>query len=254
MKNLALALLAILCCCCQKPNAQNMNRSEKYQTRDGKEITFHFYGHASLSIETDGKFLYFDPVSQYGDFSKGPKANVLFITHCHFDHFEADAIDALSTKSTTILIDSTSAATMKGRAAKESTVKVMAPGNTADILDGIHVEAIPAYNMTEGHLQFHPRVRKDCGYILTIGGSRILIAGDTENTPELKALKNIDIAFLPVNQPYTMTVDQALDVIKAIRPKIFYPYHYGGTKTKTDMKRLETEAKVYTDVRIKGME
>ena len=97
-------------------------------------------------------------------------------------------------------------------------------------------------------------MRKDCGYILTIGRSRILIAGDTENTPELKALKNIDIAFLPVNQPYTMTVDQALDVIKAIRPKIFYPYHYGGTKTKTDMKRLETEAKVYTDVRIKGME
>ena len=99
----------------------------------------------------------------------------------------------------------------------------MRPGSVATPRDYLKVEAVAAYNTTDGHLQFHPKDREDCGYILTLGGSRIYIAGDTEPTPELKALKNIDIAFLPVNQPYTMTVDQAVEAVKAIRPTIFYP-------------------------------
>lgn len=84
-----------------------------------------------------------------------------------------------------------------------------------------------AYNTTEGHLQFHPREREDCGYVLTLGGTRVYIAGDSEPTPEMRSLEWIDIAFLPVNQPYTMTVDQAAEAVRALRPAIFYPYHYG---------------------------
>ena len=111
-----------------------------------------------------------------------------------------------------------------------------------------------AYNTSQGHTQFHPRDREDNGYILTIGGTRIYIAGDSENTPEMKALRNIDIAFLPVNQPYTMTVDQAVDAVKAIRPTIFYPYHTGETEVKTDLDRLQRELEGVTEIRIRPME
>ena len=116
------------------------------------------------------------------------------------------------------------------------------------------MEAVPAYNTSEDRQQFHPREREDCGYVLTIGGTRIYIAGDGENTPEMKALHGIDIAFLPVNQPYTMTVDQAVDAVKAIRPAIFYPYHYGEVEEKTDIDRLSRELTDITEIRIRPME
>ena len=99
-----------------------------------------------------------------------------------------------------------------------------------------------------------PKEREDCGYILTIAGLRIYIAGDTEDTPEVLALHDIDAAFLPVNQPYTMTVDQAVRAVKAIRPHIFYPYHYGEVDEKTDIDRLKRELEGVTDVRVFPME
>lgn len=112
----------------------------------------------------------------------------------------------------------------------------------------------PVSRTSEDRQQFHPREREDCGYVLTIGGTRIYIDGDGENTPEMKALHGIDIAFLPVNQPYTMTVDQAVDAVKAIRPAIFYPYHYGEVEEKTDIDRLSRELTDITEIRIRPME
>jgi Predicted Zn-dependent hydrolases of the beta-lactamase fold len=120
----------------------------------------------------------------------------------------------------------------------------MVPGDMTSIKKGINVNAIAAYNFTKGHTQFHPKERKDCGYLFTIWKTRIYVAGDSENTPEMKALKDIDVAFLPVNQPYTMTVEQAADAIKAIRPKLFIPYHYGNVKEKTDIDKLIKETKI----------
>ena len=96
-------------------------------------------------------------------------------------------------------------------------------------LDDIKVEAVPAYNTTEGHLQFHPKGR-DNGYILQLDGLRIYIAGDTEDIPEMANLRNIDIAFLPCNQPYTMTIDQLTAAAKVIKPKVLFPYHYSDTR------------------------
>jgi len=117
------------------------------------------------------------------------------------------------------------------------------------------VEAVAAYNTSEGHTKFHPKEREDCGYVITLNsGTRIYIAGDTEPTPEMMALKDIDIAFLPVNQPYTMTVEQAVEAVKAIRPKIFYPYHYGEVEQKTDLEQLKRELEGVTDVRVFPME
>ena len=231
-------------------------------TRDGMQITITFFKHASLSVETGGKYIYVDPVSGYADYAALPKADVVLITHSHYDHLDVAAVEAIQTPQTEILCDRTSAE------AFEMNCYTMRPGSVATPRDYLKVEAVAAYNTTDGHLQFHPKEREDCGYVLTIGGSRIYIAGDTEPTPELKALKNIDIAFLPVNQPYTMTVEQAvalmccmaqsllpgLEAVKAIRPTIFYPYHYGEVEEKTDIDRLARELEGVTEVRIRPME
>jgi hypothetical protein len=131
----------------------------------------------------------------------------------------------------------------------------MTPGLKAQPWEGLIVEAVAAYNTTEGHTDFHPKAREDCGYVLElVTGLRIYIAGDTEPTPEMMALKDIDVAFIPVNQPYTMRVDQAVEAVKAIKPKIFYPYHYGEVEEITDIERLKRELEGVTDVRVFPME
>ena len=221
--------------------------SDTYTTRDGSTVKLMFFGHASIAFETGNKYIYVDPVGMYADYSKLPKADIILITHSHPDHLDAKVIEQLSKSTTSILCDSISNEKIhKGHVVK--------PGDNLTILHNIPLEVISAYNITSGHLQFHPKENKNCGYLLTIGDSRIYIAGDSENTAEMKALKNIDIAFLAVNQPYTMTVDEAVDAIKAIRPKIFYPYHYGETNVKTDIERLSKEAGVYSEVRIRPLE
>ncbi len=136
----------------------------------------------------------------------------------------------------------------------EREVLMMSHGSEVKPIDGVKVEGIAAYNITSDRLQFHPHEREDCGYIFTVCGTRIYVAGDSENTPELKSVKNIDIAFLPVNQPYTMTVDQAIDAVKAIRPRIFYPYHFGGVEAVTDIDALVKGLEGVCDVRVRDME
>ena len=124
---------------------------------------------------------------------------------------------------------------------------VLANWEGMDVCEGIHVDAVPAYNITEGHLQFHPQGR-DNGYILNVDGFRIYIAGDTEDIPEMSAIKDIDVAFLPCNQPYTMTVPQCIAVAKVVKPKVLIPYHFG----QTDISGIP-EALPGIDVRLREM-
>ena len=123
-------------------------------------------------------------------------------------------------------------------------------GDKLQIADDVTVEAVPAYNTTEGHLQFHPKGR-DNGYILTLDGLRVYIAGDTEDIPEMETIKDIDIAFLPCNQPYTMTPEQLVRAAKVIKPKVLFPYHYGQTDVTTIPSQLQGEG---IDVRIRHYE
>lgn len=222
--------------------------SDTIQTREGGELTIHFYAHASLAIQWGERYLYVDPVMEHADYSSLPKADVVLVTHHHSDHFDRQAVDELTTRQSEVVCDRTSAE------AFEMNCHTMRPGSVATPCDWVKIEAVAAYNTSEGHTQFHPKEREDCGYILTIDGTRIYIAGDTEPTPEMKALKEIDIAFLPVNQPYTMTVDQAVEAVKAIQPTIFYPYHYGQVEEKTDLERLQAELEGVCEVRIFPME
>lgn len=200
---------------------------EGFKTASGEPFAITFIKHASLEIHYKGLSIQIDPVSSYGkptDYAtEFPKADIILITHEHEDHFDKEAIASLM-KEDTHLFANARCTDMLGWG------KALANGDRATLPEGILLDAVPAYNTTEGHLQFHPKGR-DNGYVLTLDGFRIYIAGDTEDIPEMAELKDIDIAFLPVNQPYTMTVDQCVKAAKTIAPKVLIPYHFSKTDT-----------------------
>ena len=198
--------------------AQSTFESDVLPTSAGN-VKITFFGHASLLFEFEGKAIYVDPWSKQADYAKLPKADAIFVTHEHFDHLDPAAIQAVRTANTIVAL--TAACTGKVRDGL-----VMKNGDTQTVA-GVKAEAVPAYNLAnkrEDGQPFHPKGVGN-GYILTFGDKRIYVAGDTENTPEMKALKNIDVAFLPMNMPYTMTPDLVADAARAFKPKILYPYH-----------------------------
>ena len=199
---------------------------DEFRTPNGMSVKLHALVHASIWIEAGDKQIFVDPVSQLGnrsiDYTTMPTADFILITHEHHDHLDKEAIHNLSHELYTQVIANQASADILGKGV------VLANGGKRTLTDKITIEAVPAYNTTEGHLQFHPKGR-DNGYILNIDGLRIYIAGDTEDIPEMADVKDIDIAFLPCNQPYTMTPEQVIKVAKIIRPKVLFPYHYSAT-------------------------
>ena len=202
-------------------------QTDTFKTKGGKEVVITAIKHASLRIQYDGLEIQVDPVTEYApatDYSKFPKADVILITHEHFDHFDRDAIAALR-KGGTEIVANPAVQKMLGSGT------AMTNGENRVVAKGIKLDAVPAYNTTPGHTQFHPKGR-DNGYVLTIDGLRIYIAGDTEDIPEMAKLKDIDVAFLPCNQPYTMTPEQVAKAARTIKPKVLFPYHYSQTPVK----------------------
>lgn len=198
--------------------------TDEFTTASGKSVKFTCIKHASIMVEYDGKVIYFDPVTRLEpqtDFTSWPKANYIFVTHEHFDHFDSMALTELRRNYTVIY-------TNPNVYAQWGSGMVLRNGDKADVCDNITVEAVPAYNTTPGREKFHPKGR-DNGYVLTIENLRIYVAGDTEDIPEMANLKNIDIAFLPCNQPYTMTPEQLAKAAKVIKPKVLFPYHFSDT-------------------------
>jgi L-ascorbate metabolism protein UlaG (beta-lactamase superfamily) len=178
--------------------------------------------HATLMLEWKGKVIHVDPVGESVDYSALPKADLILITHSHSDHLDPAAIEQVKTGRTEVIL------TDKGL---EKTAGTVLKNGESRTVQGIPIEAVPAYNlvhMRSANIPFHPKGEGN-GYVLTLGNVRVYVAGDTENTPEMKALKNIDVAFLPMNLPYTMTPEMVADAVKAFRPRIVYPYHYSGT-------------------------
>ena len=221
--------------------------ADVFTTKSGKSVTFFALMHASIRIVFDGKEIEIDPVSQLGprtvDYTALPKADYIFVTHEHRDHFDGQALTLLSSNHSQLV-------TNRRCADELGHGQVMANGDHLQLSDNITVEAIPAYNTTEGRTQFHPRGR-DNGYILTLDGLRIYIAGDTEDIPEMTDLRDIDIAFLPCNQPYTMTPDQLIRAARMVKPRVLFPYHYGDTDVTTLPAQLRADG---IDVRIRHYE
>ena len=194
-----------------------------------------------------GKEIEVDPVLKLGnrmaEYDECPKADHIIVTHEHADHFDRGAIALLSQPSTRLVTNSR-VAEMLGHG------EVMANGDSLTLAEGITLKAVAAYNTTEEHLQFHPRGR-DNGFVLTIDGLRVYIAGDTEDIPEMNDLNGIDVAFLPCNQPYTMTVEQLLRASRIIKPRVLFPYHYGATDVSGIPAQLAADG---IDVRIRHYE
>jgi L-ascorbate metabolism protein UlaG (beta-lactamase superfamily) len=199
------------------------------------ELAITFIGHGSLMMAFNGKTIHIDPVSDEADYASLPKADIILLTHEHSDHMDKDALSKLRTDRTILVMTALCAAQVRGGV-------VMRNGD-AQTIDGLKVEAVPAYNLIhkrpDGQV-FHPKGNGN-GYILTFSDTRVYVAGDTENTPEMDALKNIDIAFLPMNLPYTMTPEMVADAACAFRPRILYPYHFGSTDTNKIVKLLAGE-------------
>lgn len=207
---------------------------DTFKAEDGTEITFTYYGHASIGIEALGKHIYVDPVGGNVEWEGEPEADLILVTHDHFDHLDTNAVKIL--------------------AGSPDAYQKLDVGTTIEPFDGISVEAVPAYNISPDQLAFHPKERGDAGYIITIAGKRIYVSGDTEDNEDVLAIKDIDIAFVCCNKPYTMTVEQCAKVVRSIRPEVFIPYHYGGTDIPTDIEALKKALSDVTEVLIRPME
>jgi L-ascorbate metabolism protein UlaG (beta-lactamase superfamily) len=194
------------------------------QTSAG-ELEITFLGHGTLMLAFDGKIIHVDPFGRVADYAQLPKADLVLITHEHGDHMDLGALAHIRTGQTEVVLTEICAEQVAGGI-------VMRNGDTRTV-KGITIEAVPAYNIVHKRPNgqpFHPEGVGN-GYILTFGDKRVYVAGDSENTPEMKALRDIECAFLPMNLPYTMTPEMVADVAKAMQPKILYPYHYGDTDT-----------------------
>ncbi|NLF31812.1 MAG: MBL fold metallo-hydrolase [Planctomycetes bacterium] len=197
------------------------------QTAEG-ELTIQPINHSAVRLAFKGRQYYVDPAGK-ADWDALPKADVILITHEHRDHLDPDVVAKIRTADTVILASAAAAA-------KAGFGEMIEIGQTRQVLD-ITLEAVPAYNLTPDRLRYHPRQRKDNGYILTFAGTRVYVAGDTEGTEEMRALKDIDVAFLPINLPYTMPAAEAADAARAFKPRILYPYHQ-GTSDPAEVRRL----------------
>ena len=204
--------------------SQEIPEYDRISTSAG-DVVLNFLGHGSLMFRIGDYAIYIDPVSSFGDYKNLPKADLILVTHEHSDHLDLKLINEIK-KEGSLVFTNQKATEQIGWAI------AMRPGDRQEV-NSIVIEAVDAYNIVNMRAPgqpFHPK-GSGVGYILTIGGKRFYVAGDTENTPEMKALTDIEVAFLPMNLPYTMTPEMVADAARAFKPRILYPYHYGDTDT-----------------------
>jgi L-ascorbate metabolism protein UlaG (beta-lactamase superfamily) len=209
------------------------------------ELSITFVAHSTLWLTYGNTVVHVDPVSQFADYSTLPKADIVLVTHEHSDHLDPGAIAAVRKPTTTVIVASKCAGKVPGA--------IVLHNDESKSVSGIRIEAVPAYNVVHARAPgspYHPKGEGN-GYVLTLGERRVYVAGDTENTREMKALKRIDIAFLPMNLPYTMTPEMVFDAARSFRPKILYPYHFGDTDTTKIQSLLAGEKEI--EVRIRPM-
>ena len=216
-----------------------------FETSHGK-LTITFIGHGTLMMEFNGKVIHIDPVSRYADYSEMPKADLILITHEHGDHLDTKTVDLIKKNSTKLILT--------GNCYEQYGRGTVMKNGDSGTYSGIIIDAVPAYNikhMRNGNTPYHPKGAGN-GYVLHFGDKKVYVAGDTENIPEMANLENIDIAFLPMNVPYTMTPEMVANAAEMFKPKILYPYHYGNTDTGELVKLMQNQTD--TEVRIRKLQ
>jgi len=227
--------------CAFAPNAQGFDSDTISTSAGNLKITF--IGHGTLMFSFGGKIIHIDPVDEMADYKKFRKADIILVTHEHSDHMDIKAIAKLQTPKTVLIMPESCAKEIKGG--------IVMHNGDINTVNGLKIEAVPAYNiihMRSPGVPFHPKGIGN-GYVISFGDKRVYIAGDTENTPEMKALKDIDIAFLPMNLPYTMTPEMVADAAKAFKPKALYPYHYGSTDPEKLVALLKDNSEIQVRIR-----
>ncbi len=246
MQRVALFLLLLLPACAPLGalHAQSRFQEDVIPTSAGN-LTISFIGHGTLMFTLGEKVIHVDPVGGEADYATLPDADLILVTHEHGDHLDASAVAQLMKDGTEVVVSGS----CEGRL-EAATVMRNGDSRTAA---GLQIEAVPAYNIVHMRSEgspYHPKGDGN-GYVISFGDLRVYVAGDTENTPEMKALEGIDVAFLPMNLPYTMTPEMVADAAKAFRPRILYPYHYGQTDTGELVRLLAEEEGI--EVRIREM-
>ncbi len=201
-------------------------------TDDG-DITVHPVEHASLVLGFGGETIYVDPVGGASRYAGLPSPTAILVTHGHGDHFDIPTLEAIAGSAPILTSQEVFDQLPEALRANASAI-----ANGDDVsLNGMIVRAVPAHNMTADRMRYHP-VGVGNGYVVTLGQKLVYIAGDTEPTDAMLALRGIDIAFLPMNLPYTMSPDQAVEALNVFKPRIAYPYHYGDSDLSILEKRL----------------
>ena len=241
-KILFLGMSLGLICAATTMAADKKVETDTFPTSRG-DLVITFLGHGTLMMSCEGKVIHVDPVGQYGDYKQLPPADLILVTHEHSDHLDLKAIGSIKTAKTEVVAAGSAARQIPGAI-------IMKNGDTKTV-QGFKIEAVPAYNlvhMRSPGMPFHPQGVGN-GYIVSCGDKRVYFAGDTENTPEMKNLRGIDIAFLPMNLPYTMTPEMVADAARAFRPKVLYPYHFGSTDTKKIIALLKGDKDIEVRIR-----
>ncbi|HVB58747.1 MAG TPA: MBL fold metallo-hydrolase [Candidatus Acidoferrales bacterium] len=225
------AALVLVAAFAMSANAQTRRQTQEFKTSKGTVKITPIY-HAALLIEAGGKDIYLDPANP-ADVTGLPQADLILITDIHGDHLDPNLISKLSKPGTEVMAPPAVVKTV-------TNATPISNGETKE-WNGWKIEAIPMYNIKRGPAPgqlYHPKGRGN-GYVLTYGGKRFYFSGDTENIPEMRALKNIDVAFVCMNVPYTMPPEEAAEAVKAFHPKVVIPYHYKGSDLSIFKKDLE---------------
>ena len=237
-------VLLLLCADATTVTAAEGPPTDRIATSAGP-LDLTFLGHGTLMLTFKDTVLHVDPYGKVADYAALPRADLVLLTHDHADHLDQAALALVRTPVTDIVLPPVCADRVQGGL-------ILKNGETRTVR-GITVTAVPAYNLVhhrDNGEPFHPRGAGN-GYLLDFGDTRLYVAGDTENIPEMAALKDVDIAFLPMNLPYTMTPEMVADAARAFRPRILYPYHYGDTDPQRLVELLRDQPDI--DVRIRPM-
>lgn len=226
-------------------SAQLSSDPDTYETDNG-ELTVYPLNHGTVAFTYNDLTIFVDPFGGAELFSGFDAPDLIFITDIHGDHLNPQTLNGLNTENTTFIVPQAVSEQMDQKYTQQ--LMVMDNGDET-LVNDLMVKAIPMYNLPEDEESFHTKGRGN-GYVITLGGKHIYLSGDTEDIPEMRSLEDIDIAFVCMNLPYTMTAEQAADAVVDFAPAIVYPYHYRGQNIE-EFKKLVEAGDVGTEVILK---